>query len=84
MNPVFPYEHSFRLTTWNSYNKFAQITARALRNSLKEEERLLAEKRGLTSVRYQKWENGVGGPQVRRTYLTQQLKLTFSSLDCVK
>jgi len=48
-----------------SYNKFAQITAGALRNSLKEGERLLAEKRGLTSVRYQKWENGVGGPQVR-------------------
>ena len=48
----------------NSYNKYAQITARALRNSLKEEERLAAEKRGLTTVRYQKWENGVGGPQV--------------------
>jgi F-type H+-transporting ATPase subunit epsilon len=48
----------------NSYNKYAQITARALRNSLKEEERLAAEKRGLTTVRYQKWENGVGGPHV--------------------
>jgi F-type H+-transporting ATPase subunit epsilon len=50
------------------YNKYAQITARALRASLKEEERLVAEKRGLTSVRYQKWENGVGGQQVRRSF----------------
>jgi F-type H+-transporting ATPase subunit epsilon len=48
----------------DSYNKYAQITARALRNSLKEEERLAAERRGLTSARYQKWENGVGGSHV--------------------
>lgn len=47
------------------YNKYAQITARALRQSLKEEQRLAAEKRGVTTVRYQKWENGVGGQQVR-------------------
>ncbi|KAG2019614.1 hypothetical protein CC2G_005038 [Coprinopsis cinerea AmutBmut pab1-1] len=52
---------------WRSvftYNKFAQITARAVRNSLKEEQRVLAEKRGQTSVRYQQWQNGKGGPQV--------------------
>ncbi|EFI28288.1 hypothetical protein CC1G_13817 [Coprinopsis cinerea okayama7 len=51
---------------WRSvftYNKFAQITARAVRNSLKEEQRVLAEKRGQTSVRYQQWQNGKGGPQ---------------------
>lgn len=47
------------------YNKYAQITARALRSALKEEERVVAEKRGVTSVRFQKWEGGVGGPQVR-------------------
>jgi F-type H+-transporting ATPase subunit epsilon len=47
------------------YNKYAQITARALRASLKEEERVIAEKRGLTSSRYQKWENGLGGLYVR-------------------
>ncbi|EDR06564.1 uncharacterized protein LACBIDRAFT_300113 [Laccaria bicolor S238N-H82] len=54
------------MTAWRTlftYNKFASITARAVRSSLKEEERLLAEKRGLTSVRYQKWANGVGGVQ---------------------
>ncbi|EIW84659.1 hypothetical protein CONPUDRAFT_116808 [Coniophora puteana RWD-64-598 SS2] len=52
--------------TWRSvftYNKYAQITARAVRNSLKETERVAAEKRGLTTVRYQHWENGVGGQQ---------------------
>ncbi|KAI9574114.1 mitochondrial ATP synthase epsilon chain-domain-containing protein [Boletus coccyginus] len=54
-------------TTWRgvfSYNKYAQITARAVRQSLKETERVGAEKRGSTALRYQKWENGVGGQQV--------------------
>jgi len=47
-----------------TYNKYAQIAARALRQSLQENERVAAEKRGLTILRYQKWENGVGGQQV--------------------
>ena len=47
------------------YNKYTQIAARALRASLKEEERVVAEKRGLTILRYQRWEKGQGGPQVR-------------------
>jgi len=47
-----------------SYNRLTQIAARALRQSLKEEERLKAEKRGLTAVRYQQWQNGKGGEQV--------------------
>ncbi|KAF9555822.1 hypothetical protein CPC08DRAFT_711704 [Agrocybe pediades] len=54
------------MTAWRTlftYNKYATITARALRASLKEEERVVAEKRGLTSTRFQKWENGVGGQQ---------------------
>ncbi|KAL4068197.1 mitochondrial ATP synthase epsilon chain-domain-containing protein, partial [Scleroderma citrinum] len=53
--------------TWRNfftYNKYAQITARAVRQSLKENERLLAEKRGVSALRYQKWENGAGGQQV--------------------
>ncbi|KIJ59692.1 hypothetical protein HYDPIDRAFT_140283 [Hydnomerulius pinastri MD-312] len=53
--------------TWRSvftYNKYAQITAQAVRQSLKETERVAAEKRGTTAMRYQKWENGVGGTQV--------------------
>ncbi|KAF7301763.1 hypothetical protein MIND_00741900 [Mycena indigotica] len=52
--------------TWRSvftYNKYTQITARAVRNSLEETHRLAAEKRGLTLLRYQKWEDGVGGTQ---------------------
>jgi len=54
-------------TVWRShftFNKYSQIAARALRQSLKESERLQAEKRGLTAVRYQHWENGKGGEQV--------------------
>ncbi|KIM86436.1 hypothetical protein PILCRDRAFT_816396 [Piloderma croceum F 1598] len=53
--------------TWRSvftYNKYAQITARALRQSLKEEQRVAAEKRGLTALKYQYWEDGKGGEQV--------------------
>ncbi|KAG1761568.1 hypothetical protein CY34DRAFT_800338 [Suillus luteus UH-Slu-Lm8-n1] len=53
--------------TWRNfftYNKYAQITARAVRQSLKESERVVAEKRGTTALKYQRWENGVGGPQV--------------------
>jgi len=52
--------------TWRSvftYNKYTQITARAVRNSLQETHRLAAEKRGLTALRYQNWENGEGGVQ---------------------
>jgi hypothetical protein len=46
------------------YNKYTQIAARAVRLSLKENERLVAEKRGLTALRYQHWEDGKGGEQV--------------------
>lgn len=46
------------------YNKYTQICAQAVRQSLKETERLAAEKRGLTSLRYQHWEGGKGGEQV--------------------
>jgi len=54
-------------TTWRSvftYNKYSQITARAVRQSMKETERVGAERRGVTALRSQKWENGVGGQQV--------------------
>jgi len=47
-----------------SFNKYTQIAARALRQSLKETERVAAEKRGNTSVKYQQWENGKGGEQI--------------------
>ena len=53
------------MTFTSRYNKYTQIAARALRQSLKEEFRVASEKRGQTILRYQKWENGVGGQQVR-------------------
>ena len=54
----------FSLPLLDSFNAYAQISSRALRQSLKETARLNAEKRGLTDLRFQKWENGNGGPQV--------------------
>lgn len=63
-----PFLKSLLLTLINCYkiryNKYTQIAARAVRLSLKENERVAAEKRGLTSVRYQHWEGGKGGEQV--------------------
>jgi len=53
--------------TWRqffSFNKYSQITASALRRSLNETERLAAERRGVTTVRYQVWEDGKAGQQV--------------------
>ncbi|KAG6853655.1 hypothetical protein C0991_002547 [Blastosporella zonata] len=46
-----------------TYNRYSQITARAVRASFKEEERLAAERRGLTILKFQRWENGLGGIQ---------------------
>ena len=46
------------------FNKYSQICARALRQSLKETERVTAEKRGTTILRYQEWKNGQGAQQV--------------------
>ena len=59
----FPTLSNFRRLS-DSFNAYAQISSRALRQSLKETPRLNAEKRGVTDLRYQKWENGKGGPQV--------------------
>ncbi|KAK7030421.1 hypothetical protein VNI00_014165 [Paramarasmius palmivorus] len=53
--------------TWRSvftFNKYSQITANAVRSSLKESQRLAAEKRGLTALRYQQWQDGKGGEQI--------------------
>lgn len=48
----------------NSYNKYTQIASRAVRQGLKESERVAAEKRAQIGLRVQTWENGVGGEQV--------------------
>ncbi|TFL06994.1 mitochondrial ATP synthase epsilon chain-domain-containing protein [Pterulicium gracile] len=53
--------------TWRSvfsYNKYTQIAAQAVRQSLNDSPRRAAEARGLTALRYQKWEDGKGGEQV--------------------
>jgi hypothetical protein len=56
-------------TNKKRYNKYTQIAARAVRQSLKESERLASEKRGLTSMRYQHWEGGKGGEQVSTRFV---------------
>ncbi|KAG9015435.1 hypothetical protein FRB94_000039 [Tulasnella sp. JGI-2019a] len=47
-----------------TYNRYSQIAAKAVRQSLVEAERLKADKRGVTSLKFQKWEDGTGGEQV--------------------
>ncbi|KAG5339335.1 hypothetical protein C0989_004665 [Termitomyces sp. Mn162] len=56
------------MSSWRNfftYNKYSQITARAVRASFVEQERVAAERRGLTILKFQRWENGLGGIQVR-------------------
>ncbi|PSS31080.1 hypothetical protein PHLCEN_2v2412 [Hermanssonia centrifuga] len=59
------------MSNWRSsftFNKYSQIAARALRQSLKETERVSAEKRGNTILRYQEWKNGQAGQLVRLVF----------------
>ncbi|KAK3192459.1 hypothetical protein K4F52_001672 [Lecanicillium sp. MT-2017a] len=44
-----------------TYNRYLAIAARAVRRSLKEEKRLVAERRGEMDLRFVKWENGKPG-----------------------
>lgn len=48
-----------------TYNRYAGIAARAVRRSLKEEQRLQAERRATSTVRVSKWKDGVQGEQQR-------------------
>ncbi|KAF3067483.1 hypothetical protein GL218_08732 [Daldinia childiae] len=41
-----------------SYNRYLAVASRVVRRSLKEEKRLLAERRGDMDLRFAKWENG--------------------------
>jgi F-type H+-transporting ATPase subunit epsilon len=72
---------------FNRYNKYTQIAARAVRQSLKENERVAAEKRGLTALRYQHWENGKGGEQVlffsSRSYVMESADTRNRHLRCI-
>jgi len=44
-----------------SYNRYLAIAARVVRRSLKEEQRLAAETRGHSELRFAKWEGGKQG-----------------------
>ncbi|KFY27405.1 hypothetical protein V493_03512 [Pseudogymnoascus sp. VKM F-4281 (FW-2241)] len=44
-----------------SYNKYLAVAARVVRKSLKEEQRVAAERRGLSELRSARWENGKQG-----------------------
>ncbi|KAL6855195.1 hypothetical protein ACO1O0_006333 [Amphichorda felina] len=41
-----------------TYNRYLAIAARTIRRSLKEDKRIIAERRGETELRFAKWENG--------------------------
>ncbi|CAG8459282.1 7351_t:CDS:2 [Ambispora gerdemannii] len=45
----------------NSYLQYTQICARAVRNALKEEQRVLAQRRDEQGLKYAKWETGKQG-----------------------
>lgn len=47
-----------------SYNRYTAICGRATRSALKEGERVKAERRGETSLRYQEWKDGKASEQV--------------------
>ncbi|KAI0900266.1 mitochondrial ATP synthase epsilon chain-domain-containing protein [Annulohypoxylon nitens] len=44
-----------------SYNRYLAVAGRVVRRSLKEEKRLVAERRGESDLRFAKWDNGKMG-----------------------
>ncbi|KAF2640614.1 hypothetical protein P280DRAFT_426717 [Massarina eburnea CBS 473.64] len=44
-----------------SYNRYISVASRVVRRSLKDEPRMLAEKRGVSELRFATWENGKQG-----------------------
>ncbi|KAK8107620.1 uncharacterized protein PG998_009633 [Apiospora kogelbergensis] len=44
-----------------SYNRYLAIASRVVRRSLKEDKRIIAERRGETDLRFAKWSNGKQG-----------------------
>jgi F-type H+-transporting ATPase subunit epsilon len=44
-----------------SYNRYISVASRVVRRSLKEDKRILAERRGESELRFAKWENGKQG-----------------------
>jgi F-type H+-transporting ATPase subunit epsilon len=64
----------------HSYLKYAQICARAVRNSLKDDVRTAAQRRDANGLKVAKWENGKAGEQVCR-YLNISLCLHPASTE---
>ncbi|KAI2611576.1 mitochondrial ATP synthase epsilon chain-domain-containing protein [Hypoxylon fragiforme] len=44
-----------------SYNRYLAVASRVVRRSLKDDKRLIAERRGGMELRFAKWENGKMG-----------------------
>jgi hypothetical protein len=44
------------IDTSNSYNRYIAVASRVVRRSLKEEARIVAERRGVSELRFAKWE----------------------------
>ncbi|KAH8878985.1 hypothetical protein GQ53DRAFT_589978, partial [Thozetella sp. PMI_491] len=44
-----------------TYNRYLAVASRVVRRSLKEESRLVAERRGESDLRFAKWSNGKQG-----------------------
>ncbi|KAB5583683.1 mitochondrial ATP synthase epsilon chain domain-containing protein [Coniochaeta sp. 2T2.1] len=44
-----------------TYNRYLAVAARAVRRSLKDDKRLIAERRGDSDIRFAKWSNGKQG-----------------------
>ncbi|KAH7073634.1 mitochondrial ATP synthase epsilon chain-domain-containing protein [Paraphoma chrysanthemicola] len=41
-----------------TYNRYIAVASRVVRRSLKEDQRIIAERRGQSELRFAKWENG--------------------------
>jgi F-type H+-transporting ATPase subunit epsilon len=44
------------LTSLDSYNRYIAVASRVVRRSLKEDKRIVAERRGESELRFAKWE----------------------------
>ncbi|KAF2865662.1 mitochondrial ATP synthase epsilon chain-domain-containing protein [Massariosphaeria phaeospora] len=44
-----------------SYNRYLSVASRVVRRSLKEDKRIIAERRGESELRFAKWESGKQG-----------------------
>jgi hypothetical protein len=56
-----------QLTESNSYNRYISVASRVVRRSLKEDKRIIAERRGDSELRFAKWEVSLQRMEVRET-----------------